>query len=72
MTAKADGNRGACAFAAGGDYIARRGGEQGLYDVDGKAVMDLRQSAGDVKPGRRRLKSSTGTDWPCLLWRAVA
>lgn len=38
--------------AAGGDYIARRGGEEGLYDVDGKAVMDLRQSAGDVKPAQ--------------------
>lgn len=41
---------------AGGDYIARRGGEESFYDVDGKAVMELRQAAGDVKPAQAAKK----------------
>lgn len=35
--------------ATGGDFIARRAGDVGLYEVDGDAVKQLRQSAGDVK-----------------------
>lgn len=34
---------------SGGDFIARRDGETGLYQVDAKAVQDLLQAAGDIK-----------------------
>jgi hypothetical protein len=35
---------------AGDDYIARRENDPTLYQLDSKAVDDLRKSAGDVKP----------------------
>jgi hypothetical protein len=35
---------------AGGNYIAQRGNEPALYQLDPKAVDDLTKSAGDVKP----------------------
>jgi len=38
--------------ANGGDYIARRGGEDGLYDVDMNTVRELRGAAADVKPAQ--------------------
>jgi hypothetical protein len=37
------------ASGSGGNFIARREGETGLYELDAKSVQDLRQAAGDIK-----------------------
>ncbi len=42
--------------AAGPDYIAQRRGEEGLYELDGNAVKELRQAAGDVKEVQAKKK----------------
>ena len=42
--------------AAGADYIAQRRGEEGLYEIAADAVMQLRQSAGDVKEAQAGAK----------------
>lgn len=42
--------------ASGPDYIGQRKGEEGLYELDGNAVKELRQSVGDVKEVQAKKK----------------
>ena len=42
--------------SSGPDYIAQRRGEEGLYELDGNTVKELRQAAGDVKEVQAKKK----------------
>jgi hypothetical protein len=42
--------------ATASDYIARRAGEEGLYDLDAKTVQELRGAAADIKEAQATKK----------------